>query len=230
MIHPRNESTNRYPLFNELIPEYTKDSKLLDYGGSSGNLLYFSNGSINESTYTCVDVTEESIAAGQLEFPKAQFVHLNKYNEMYNHDGTNDPYVYPVMTHKDFIWAYSVFSHTVLEDIISALWWFKSLNPKKVVISYLCNDGDENSQKVLQYFYDRRIDQFGSTVDFRYNLDDYFYLSDNEYGVKSAETFIAVYNTEWLINKLYEKGIVARKITSTLTSIPFLEVEYENSY
>jgi hypothetical protein len=228
MIHPRNESTNRYPLFNELIPEYTKDSKLLDYGGASGNLLHFSNGDINEETYTSVDVVEEAIIAGKKEFPKAQFVHLNKYNEMYNHDGTNDPYVYPVMTHRDFIWSYSVFSHMVIEDIIETLYWFRSLNPKKVLTSYLCNDGDENSKKIMEYFYQRRINKYNTSVDFRGNRDDHFYLTDNNYGVSSGETFIAVYKTSWIISKLKEHGIIAKKVNSSNTPIPFLDISYEN--
>ena len=224
MIHPRNESTNRYPLFNELIPEYTKDSKLLDYGGASGNLLHFSNGDINEETYTSVDVVEEAISAGKEEFPKAQFVHLNKYNEMYNHDGTNDPYVYPVMTHRDFIWSYSVFSHMVIEDIIETLYWFRSLNPKKVIISYLCNDGDGRANTVLNYFYNKRVNKYGDCVDFRNNNEDYFYVINNEYNTGNGDEFIAVYKTEFIIEKLKKHGMNATKIYTSNYPIPFLNV------
>lgn len=226
MIHPRDASTNRFPIFEELNPNYSYDS-LLDFGGNQGNLLHFSNGLIPEEKYTSIDVSRESLQLGQSEFKKGNFVWWDRYNEMYNHTGKPKEPLSVIKQH-DYIWAYSVFSHMIYEDILEALLWMKTIKPNKVLTSYLCNDGDENSQKVLQYFYDRRINQFGSTVDFRYNLDDYFYLSNNKYGVKSAETFIAVYNTEWLINKLYEKGIVAKKVTSSLTSIPFLEVKYEN--
>ena len=47
MIHPRDASTNRFPIFEELNPNYSYDS-LLDFGGNQGNLLYFSEGKINE--------------------------------------------------------------------------------------------------------------------------------------------------------------------------------------
>lgn len=224
MTHPRNESTNRYPLFNELIPEYTKSNTLLDYGGSSGNLLHFSNGDINEETYTCVDVVKEAVDAGAKEFPKGTFVHLNKYNEMYNHGGTNDPYVYPTMTHKDFIWSYSVFSHMIIQDIIETFYWFRSLNPKKVIISYLCNDGDDNANKVLNYFYNKRVDKYGNCVDFRNNKEDYFYVINNEYNTGNGDEFIAVYKTEFLIENLKKHGMNATKIYTSNYPIPFLNV------
>jgi hypothetical protein len=224
MTHPRNESTNRYPLFNELIPEYTKSNTLLDYGGSSGNLLHFSNGDINEETYTCVDVVKEAVDAGAKEFPKGTFVHLNKYNEMYNHGGTNDPYVYPTMTHKDFIWSYSVFSHMIIQDIIETFYWFRSLGPKKVIISYLCNDGDDNANKVLNYFYNKRVDKYGNCVDFRNNKEDYFYVINNEYNTGNGDEFIAVYKTEFLIENLKKHGMNATKIYTSNYPIPFLNV------
>ena len=226
MIHPRDSSTNRFPIFEELNPDYANDS-LLDFGGNQGNLLYFSQGKINEGTYTSIDNSLDSVEFGGAEFPKADFVHWNRYNEMYNHNGNkNEPL--PELKQHNYIWAYSVFSHMIVEDIIEAVSWMKTINAKRIVTSYLCNDGDDNSKKIMQYFYNRRIDQFGSTVDFRDNRDDYFYLTDNEYGCSSGETFIAVYNTKYLINRLKQCGIIAKKITSTKTPIPFLEIAYEN--
>ena len=225
MIHPRNSSTNRFPIFEELNPDYAYDS-LLDFGGNQGNLLYFSEGKINEATYTSLDVSFDSIQLG-VEFPKAEFVYWNRYNEMYNHNG-NKTEPLPKLKQHDYIWAYSVFSHMTVEDIIEAVLWMKTLNARRIVTSYLCNDGDDNSQSVMQYFYNRRIDQFGFTEDFRDNKDDYFYLTDNEYGCSSGKTFIAVYNTKWLTDKCAEHGIIIKKINSAKTHIPFLEISYEN--
>lgn len=225
MIHPRNESTNRYPLFNELIPEYTFDNTLLDYGGSSGNLIYFSNGAINQSKYTCVDVVKDAISAGQSEFPDGNFIHLNKYNEMYNHDGKFAGDIWPSLSHKDFIWSYSVFSHTVIDDIIETFYWFKSLSPKKVIVSYLCNDGDDNSNKVLNYFYNKRVNKYGSCVDFRNNKEDCFYLINNEYNTGNGDEFIAVYKTEFIIENLKKHGMNATKIYASNYPIPFLNVD-----
>ena len=226
MLHLHDSSTNRFPLFEELNPDYANDS-LLDFGGNRGNLLYFSEGKINEETYTSIDVSLDVIESGSAEFPKADFVYWNRYNEMYNHKGNKDEPL-PELKRHDYIWAYSVFSHLTLEDIIVAASWMKTINAKRIVTSYLCNDGDDNSKEVMQYFFNRRIDKFGSTVDFRDNRDDYFYLTDNKYGCSSGKYFIAVYNTKYLVNALKQYGIIARKIISTQTSIPFLEIAFEN--
>ena len=226
MIHPRDSSTNRFPIFKELNPNYAYDS-LLDFGGNRGNLLYFSEGKINEEKYTSIDNSFDSLELGRKEFTKADFIFWNRYNEMYNHEGNkNEPL--PNLKQHDYIWAYSVFSHMIIEDIIEVLSWMKTINAKRIMTSYLCNDEDDNSKKVMQYFYNRRIDQFGSTIDFRDNIDDYFYLTDNKYGHSSGETFIAVYNTKYLINRLKQYGIIAKKTISTKTPIPFLEITYED--
>ena len=226
MIHPRNESTNRYPLFNELIPEYTFDNNLLDYGGSSGNLIYFSNGAINESKYTCIDVVKDAINAGQSEFPNGNFIHWNRYNEMYNTNGIKNESL-PSISNHDYIWGYSVFSHMILEDIIEVILWMKSLNPKKIIMSYLNNDHDEYSNWTMNYFYQKRIESFGECVDFRNNEEDYFYLTDNKYGNKNGEFFIAVYKTEWLLEQFSKYKIKAKKIHAVENNwpIPFLEIE-----
>ena len=214
------------PIFEELNPDYSYDS-LLDFGGNQGNLLYFSEGKINEEKYTSIDNSFDSLELGRKEFVKADFIFWNRYNEMYNHEGNkNEPL--PNLKQHDYIWAYSVFSHMIIEDIIEVLDWMKTINAKRIMTSYLCNDGDDNSKKVMQYFYNRRIDQFGSTIDFRDNIDNYFYLTDNKYGCSNGETFIAVYNTKYLINRLKQYGIIAKKTISAKTPIPFLEITYEN--
>lgn len=226
MIHPREAGTNRFPIFKELNPNFDGDS-LLDFGGNRGNLLHFSNGVIPEERYTSVDVSHGSLQLGQNEFKKGNFVWWDRYNEMYNHAGKpNEPL--PVMEQHDYIWAYSVFSHMIYEDILEALLWMKTIKPKKVLTSYLCNDGDENSKKIMEYFYQRRINKYNTSIDFRGNRDDHFYLTDNNYGVFSGETFIAVYKTNCIISKLKENGIIAKKVNSSNTPIPFLEISYEN--
>jgi len=226
MLHPREQSTNRFPVFKELNPEFNNNT-LLDFGGNQGNLLYFSNNEIPEEKYTSLDVSYASIQKGQSEFAKGNFVWWNRYNEMYNHKGKKRAPL-PSLNQHDYIWAYSVFSHMTFKDILESLLWMKTIKAKRIITSYLCNDGDDNSQKVMEYFYKKRMNKFGSTADFRNNSDEYFYLTDNYYGVSNGQSFIAVYNTEWLIDKLKTYGIVAKKINSSQTPISFLEITYDN--
>ena len=133
MIHPRDSSTNRFPIFKELNPDYSYDS-LLDFGGNQGNLLYFSEGKINEEKYTSIDNSFDSLELGRKEFTKADFIFWNRYNEMYNHEGNkNEPL--PNLKQHDYIWAYSVFSHMIIEDIIEVLDWMKTINAKRIMTS-----------------------------------------------------------------------------------------------
>lgn len=222
MIHPRNSDTNRFFLF-ECFFKNIYNNTILDFGGSSGNLLYFSNGNINPAMYTCIDVVNDAIIKGRQEFPLATFLHYNKYNQMYNING-NVQEPFPDIKEQDYIWGYSVFSHMILEDIISTLLWMKSLNPKKIVVSYLNNDGDDASKRVLNYFYEKRLSEYGTCIDFRKNKNDFVYLTDNLYGNYNSRHFIAIYKTKYLINELAKNNISAKKINLSSTSIPFLEI------
>jgi hypothetical protein len=115
----------------------------------------------------------------------------------------------------------------ILEDIISTLLWMKSLNPKKIVMSYLNNDHDDYSNWILNYFYEKRIEKFGTCVDFRKNNDSHFYLTNNYYGNESGSTFISVYKTEWLFKKLQNHDLSAKKINLDITPthpISFMEI------
>ena len=225
MIHPRNNDTNIYPLFEKLFPCFTQESTVLDFGGSSGNLLYDSNNKILQENYICIDVVKDAILSGKKEFPNSKFIHYNKYNQMYNPDGNINADFPTIYSKIDYIWAYSVFSHTNINDFIKTIKWMKSLKPKKIITSYLSNDKDQESQRVLDWYFAKRQSEYGECVDFRKNNDDYFYLSDNnKYGDFTGRHFIAVYNTQWLIKQLSDNGVIANKIILKDTSIPFLEI------
>lgn len=221
-IHPRDDTAHTYNLFKELFGDI-KDKNILDFGGSSGNLLYFSNGEILEENYTCIDVSKESILIGKEEFPKGKFMHFNRYNQMYNSQG-NIAEKFPTVEKIDYIWAYSVLSHMALIDIIPTLQWMQSLNPKKIIVSYLNNDGDNASKRVLNYFYEKRLDEYGTCIDFRENKNNFVYLTDNLYGNYNSRHFISIYKTKYLINELAKNNITAKKINFPSTSIPFLEI------
>jgi len=224
-IHERSDVTNRWHNFIDLVPEFSSDNTILDYGGNRGNLLYNSNGVIKEDNYTSVDITLDCVEEGKTEFPRADFVHYDCYNYMYNHNGTYD-LPFPAMSRKDYIFAYSVFSHTDFNTMLKTIQWFKTLDPKRIVFSYLNID----NPKIENYFYEKRIEQYGSCIEFRNNKSNFFYLVDNykviEDQVKlkkeDCNHFIALYNTNWLINKFAEYDIKSKCIKDT--GINFLEI------
>ena len=224
-VHERSDATNRWHNFIDLVPEFTSKDTILDYGGNRGNLLYNSNSMIQEENYTSVDITLDCIEAGKKEFPNAEFIYYNCYNYMYNHNGIYD-LPFPNITNKDYIFAYSVFSHTDFNTMLKTVQWFKTINPKKIIFSYL----NINNEKIENYFYNKRINQYGSCVDFRNSNDNFLYLIDNDLIIKNkfklekkdCKQFIALYDTNWLIQKFKEHDIKSECVKDT--GINFLEI------
>ncbi len=233
-IHPRNDTTNRYPLFKEIFGNVGGRS-VLDYGGGAGNLLHFSNGEITENQYTCVDVSDTAIDSGNIEFPKAKWVYHNKFNWMYNPNGNADIEFPQVGPTQDLIWSYSVFSHVDAHEFINTILWLTQLRYKKIAISFLDIDG----QEMKQYFYNKRVNDYGtcnrgvlelssSDTNMAYFFDNEK-LETNKYRCEHihAKHFLAFFNKEWLVAELSKHGINAKVITVADSFVPFLLIERE---
>lgn len=226
-LHPRNTATNRYPLFAEIFPKHD-DVSVLDFGGNQGNLLYFSNGKINPSKYTCIDVSYEAIQQGQKEFPQSTWHHFDRFNFMYNHNGQTN--IMPVIQDSfDYIWAFSVFTHTDLNELIETIKWFKTLKCKKIAISLL----DIQNQSTLEFFYNKRCEAYGDCIDIRtlqnkdhkvVHLLDNNQLITDQHAIAKIECkhFITFYNLVFLIEHLKQHGIHAETVRSNQTYLPFI--------
>ena len=134
-MHPRTDQTNRFPLFKKTIGSL-KNKKILDFGGNQGNLLYFSNGEIEQKNYFCIDVESDAIESGKNEFPNATFLHWNKFSPMYNHDGNiNEPL--PLLNQKfDVAFSFSVITHTDLQEFKLYIEYLKQYS-NNVIVSFI---------------------------------------------------------------------------------------------
>ena len=158
--------------------------KILDFGGSKGNLLRSSKGKILPTNYTSVDVDIEAIELGKKDYPEANWIHLDLYSPMYNPAG-NAKIELPKKY--DIVFAYSVFTHTSFEYFIETIDILKTyLNSNgKIYISMI----SQANKKLLNIFKNKRISQYGSCDNFIDNDNDsYFYLVDNR--VKEEVPFI----------------------------------------
>jgi hypothetical protein len=231
-IHPRNNNTNRFSLFEEIFGNVSNNT-VLDFGGSSGNLLYFSNKKIKETNYTCLDISKEAIEHGAFEFPKANWVHYDRFNLMYNPHG-NKKIVFPkINLNQDVIWAYSVFSHVDADELIKTVEWLCTFNFKKIAISFL----DINIFEMKEYFYNKRMLEYGCCDNILKNISskdaDFFYFLDNsEYEINkrkcecvSKKYFLSFFNVEWILESLKNLGISAKVIRPGEGYIPFLIIE-----
>ena len=216
-LYTREEQHNRYPMFENIFGE-VGDSTVLDYGGNTANLLFFSEGKIKEENYTCIDLDKEALRIGKEDFPNAEFLKFNRYNWAYNHDGDYHA-DYPILRNGsvDYIFSYSVFSHSDFLDLIITLQWMKTLGPKKIAMSIISTE-----DKVLtNWFWQRRVQEYGECVDFRpdiANCTSTFSLFDNNFVVTGqtalqeydSRHIITIYDPDWLVEHLAREGFHAR--------------------
>lgn len=109
---------SQFTYFNEQLEYPDWNGKLvLDFGGNKGNLLLDPSCAIQQRDYYCVDVVADAIKEGRRLFPHAHWAHYDRYNRSFNPEGVVDLPVPDFGVRFDFILAYSVFTHTTLEEM-----------------------------------------------------------------------------------------------------------------
>lgn len=110
--------SSQFAYFNEQLEQPDWNGKLVfDFGGNRGGLLLDPSCPIRQQDYYCVDVVGDAIKEGRRLFPLAHFEHYDRYNRSFNPEGTRDLRVPDLGCRFDFILAYSVFTHTTLDEM-----------------------------------------------------------------------------------------------------------------
>jgi hypothetical protein len=91
---------------------------VLDFGGNIGNMLRDPNCTIDEECYWCLDAVRESIERGREAFPKAHWIHYDRYAFFFNPNGAKQLELPEFETSFDYIVAYSVFTNTSRSDML----------------------------------------------------------------------------------------------------------------
>ena len=111
-----------------------KGSKILDFGGNVGGFLAGAPEFVDEDDYWCLDVTKRAIEQGQQSFPRANFVHYNRYSSYFNPDGVPYLPVPDLGLSFDIILAFSVFTHTHRNEMFELVGQLRSkLEPDGVL-------------------------------------------------------------------------------------------------
>jgi len=225
-LHVRNMLSDKFHVFSQLFPEFTVHDTVLDFGGNRGNLLYFSNGVIQPLHYTSVDVDTDALDVGKTEFPTATWIHYNKFNWMYNHAGVHNPQ-FPDITKIDYIWSYSVFTHTDYNDLLKTIEWFYTLGFKKCAISVL----DINNTEVITYFRNKRIEDYGSCIDVEpcgnnnivyLGNNDQLFFNNTVLPTLNLQHLATFYNLTWLETQLKQQFKNVRIEYLTTSFSPFI--------
>lgn len=114
-----NKRVNYFAVLSSLV-DPIENKTILDFGGNRGNLLYFSQGKILQTNYTCIDVDTDSIKHGEQEFPSAAWIHWNRLHPWYNPTGFDGSF--PIVDKQfDIIWSHSVFTHFDIKETLYCL-------------------------------------------------------------------------------------------------------------
>lgn len=110
--------TSQFAYFDKQLdhPDWNAKS-VLDFGGNRGNILHDPACRIRHANYYCLDVIREAINEGRASFPEANWFHYDRYNCSFNPDGVVDLPVPDFGREFDIVLAYSVFTHTTLEEM-----------------------------------------------------------------------------------------------------------------
>jgi SAM-dependent methyltransferase len=109
----------QFPYFDELLGRPVwKGRKVLDFGGNVGTFLESAGGRVDQEDYWCIDLNPAVVAQGRQLYPRAHFVHFDRYSPQYNPHGVRDLAVPDCGVAFDFILAFSVFTHVDQKEML----------------------------------------------------------------------------------------------------------------
>ena len=141
MVTHISQRQNQFLYFDELLDHPVwKGSKILDFGGNVGGFLAGAGDEVDHDDYWCLDVTKAAIEEGQQNFPRAHFVHFNRYSSYFNPDGV--PYLtVPDLGLKfNIIVAFSVFTHTHEREMLELVKQLRSNLEPEGVLAFTFSD------------------------------------------------------------------------------------------
>lgn len=112
MVHISTRET-QFSYFSQALDDPAWEGrKVLDFGGNVAGFLVGAGRRVDHRDYWCLDVDREALDQGRRRFPRAHFVHFDRYSSEYNPEGTRRLPVPDLGLRFDFILAFSVFTHT----------------------------------------------------------------------------------------------------------------------
>jgi SAM-dependent methyltransferase len=117
-------STRRtqFPYFDELLGRPVwKGRKILDFGGNVGTFLASAGDRVDHEDYWCIDINPAVVEQGRLTYPRAHFVHFNRYSPQYNPYGRRNQPIPDCGVKFDCILAFSVFTHVDKKEMVESV-------------------------------------------------------------------------------------------------------------
>ena len=117
-LRERSVKSGQFAYFDRQLDHPDWGGKaVLDFGGNAGNLLLNPDCAIRHEDYYCLDVVREALDVGRERFPRAHWVHYDRYNCSFNPEGAQGVPIPDLGIEFDAILAYSVFTHTTRAEM-----------------------------------------------------------------------------------------------------------------
>lgn len=113
-----------------------RGSKILDFGGNVGGFLVGAGDCVDHDDYWCLDVTKAAVEQGQKRFPRAHFVHYNRYSSYFNPDGVRYLPVPDLGLRFGIIMAFSVFTHVHRNEMMELVAQLRGKLDTKGVLAF----------------------------------------------------------------------------------------------
>jgi SAM-dependent methyltransferase len=112
----------QFPYFDEILshPDW-RGRKILDFGGNIGTFLASAGDRVNHEDYWCIDINPAVVEQGRLTYPRAHFVHFNRYSSQYNPYGKRNQLIPDCGVKFDIILAFSVFTHVDKREMVESV-------------------------------------------------------------------------------------------------------------
>lgn len=132
-------STRRtqFPYFDELLGHPVwKGRKILDFGGNVGTFLASAGDNVNHEDYWCIDINRAVVEQGRLTYPRAHFVHFNRYSPQYNPYGKRNQPIPDCGVKFDIILAFSVFTHVDKKEMVETVGALRRMLARDGVLAF----------------------------------------------------------------------------------------------
>jgi len=133
--------TSQFDYFSQVLgnPAW-RHRKVLDFGGNRGGFLSEAGHSVDHEDYWCLDIGRAALAEGRKQFPKAHFLHYDRYNSEYNPGGCRNQPVPDSGLQFDFILAFSVFTHIHQREMLELIAQLRGLLAPSGVLAFTFTD------------------------------------------------------------------------------------------
>ena len=127
----------QFSYFDELLGHPVwKGRKILDFGGNIGTFLESAGDNVDHEDYWCIDLNKAVVAQGRLSYPRAHFVHYNRYGPQYNPKGVRYLPIPDLAIKFEIILAFSVFTHVDRSEMVELVGSLRNMLAPEGVLAF----------------------------------------------------------------------------------------------